>query len=894
MRIENFSMASQSVIETAVRLAVKQEHKNVTPWHLLQAMMDTESSGITRHLEQAGTDIKKLQSAMSSYFLSLPKALADAQETPMSRDLEKVFITAEDFVDATSGKHIRVDHMLLALLKLENVKEGLTGAGLSPETLEKHVKEAKELGGGPVEGFEYLDQYAENLTRKAQEGLIDPIIGRDKEISLAIQILSRKIKSNPIIIGEPGVGKTAIVEGLASRIAQKKVPESLQNRVIMALDMGQLLAGAKFRGEFEERFKNVIQEVKDAGNIILFIDEIHMIVGAGGGSEGAMDAANLLKPALSRGEICCMGSTTLEEYRKHIEKDTALMRRFQIVQVDEPSIEQTLTILRGIKDKYEIHHGVQVLDSALVACTKLSHRYLSERFLPDKAIDLMDQTCATVRLKMAAKPDEIESLDKKIVELNIEINAIEKETDEKVVKRLAQLKEELADLSAQSAVLTEKWQKEKDSISLVQDAKQELEAAKKELDSKIETEDYARVAELQYKIIPKNEAILEEYEGVDVTDANLLKKDINEEDVAQTVSFLTGIPVTKMLGEEKDRLMNLEDHLRKRVLGQDNTLEVMSKAIRRARAGVQDAERPIASFLMLGPTGTGKTEISKTLAEYLFDTEQALIRIDMSEFMEKHSAARLVGAPPGYVGYEEGGILTNKVRRKPYSVILFDEVEKAHPDVFNLFLQLLDDGRLTDSQGITVNFTNTIVLLTSNLGSELIQPCETEEEEKEMQQGIMGAVRSHFRPEFINRLDDVLIFNQLTKEVMKPIVLIQLNRLKKLMMDKEIELTFTDEVLDWLADEGYNPLFGARPLKRVIQARIQDFLADEIIQGNIVEESQVNIYLDEEEKIAFTTGDEPVPVFERAPKEDPEAEDAPEGESAVPEADGTSEADDQD
>ena len=887
MRIENFSMASQSVIETAVRLAVKQEHKNVTPWHLLQAMMDTESSGVTRHLEQAGTDIKKLQSAMSSYFLSLPKALADAQETPMSRDLEKVFITAEDFVDAASGKHIRVDHMLLALLKLENVKEGLTGAGLSPDTLEKQVKEAKELGGGPVEGFEYLDQYAENLTRKAREGMIDPIIGRDNEISLAIQILSRKIKSNPIIIGEPGVGKTAIVEGLASRIAQKKVPESLQDRVIMALDMGQLLAGAKFRGEFEERFKNVIQEVKDAGNIILFIDEIHMIVGAGGGSEGAMDAANLLKPALSRGEICCMGSTTLEEYRKHIEKDTALMRRFQIVQVDEPSIEQTLTILRGIKDKYEIHHGVQVLDSALVACTKLSHRYLSERFLPDKAIDLMDQTCATVRLKMAAKPDEIESLDKKIVELNIEINAIEKETDEKVVKRLAQLKEELADLSAQSAALTEKWQKEKDSISLVQDAKQELEAAKKELESRIETEDYARVAELQYKIIPKNEAILEEYEGVDVTDANLLKKNINDEDVAHTVSFLTGIPVTKMLGEEKDRLMNLEDHLRQRVLGQDNTLEVMSKAIRRARAGVQDAERPIASFLMLGPTGTGKTEISKTLAEYLFDTEQALIRIDMSEFMEKHSAARLVGAPPGYVGYEEGGILTNKVRRKPYSVILFDEVEKAHPDVFNLFLQLLDDGRLTDSQGITVNFTNTIVLLTSNLGSELIQPCETQEEEREMQQGIMGAVRSHFRPEFINRLDDVLIFNQLTKEVMKPIVLIQLNRLKKLMMDKEIELTFTDEVLDWLADEGYNPLFGARPLKRVIQARIQDFLADQIIQGNIVEESRVNIYLDEEESVAFVTGDEPVPVFERAPKDVPEpnAEEAS-AEETTAEADG--------
>lgn len=853
MRIENFSMASQSVIEAACRLAVKHEHKNVTPWHLLQAMLDTDSTRVSEYLEQASTDITKLESAISSYFLSLPKALKGSDETPMSRDLEKTFIMSEDFVDADSGKTIRVENMLMALLKLDNVKEGLVQAGLLPEALEKIIKEAKELGTGGSEGFEYLDQYAENLTQKAREGKIDPIIGRDKEISLTIQILSRKIKSNPIIIGEPGVGKTAIVEGLASRIAEKKVPESLQNITIMALDMGQLLAGAKFRGEFEERFKQVIQEVKDAGNIILYIDEIHMIVGAGGGSEGAMDAANLLKPALSRGEIRCMGATTLEEYRKHIEKDTALMRRFQIVQVDEPSIEETLTILRGIKDRYEIHHGVQVLDSALVASTKLSYRYLSERFLPDKAIDLMDQTCATVRLKMAAKPDELEALDQKIVELKIEINAIEKETDEKVVKRLGLLREELAGLEAQSQELTEKWKKEKDSISLVRDAKKDLEEARKELETRIKDEDFARVAELQYKVIPKNEEILAEYADVDVTDARLLKNDINEEDVAQTVSFLTGVPVSKMLGEEKDRLLNLEDYLRRRVVGQDNTLEVMSKAIRRARAGVQDAERPIASFLMLGPTGTGKTEISKTLAEYLFDSEQALIRIDMSEFMEKHSAARLVGAPPGYVGYEEGGILTNKVRRKPYSVILFDEVEKAHPDVFNLFLQLLDDGRLTDSQGITVNFTNTIILLTSNLGSELIQPVETEEEEKAMQQGIMEAVRSHFRPEFINRLDDVLIFNQLSKEVMRPIVDIQLKRLKKLMLDKEIHLDIHDDVKDMLADEGFNPLFGARPLKRVIQTRIQDFLAEKIIQGDIVEDSQVRIVLDEDRNITIDT-----------------------------------------
>ncbi len=855
-------MTSQSIIEAACRLAVKHEHRNVTPWHLLMAILEKDGSFILDELTRFNADISAIKSEINARFISLPKALKGSDETPMNRDLEKVFIRSEEIVDAESGKYINISHMFLGLLTNDDILAALTSAGLDCPSLEKALKE-KSTGGlhgaGNYEGeYEYLNLYAVDLTKKARCGEIDPIIGRDKEIYLTVQILSRKIKSNPIIIGEPGVGKTAIVEGLAARIAEKKVPEDLQNVTIMALDIGQLLAGAKFRGEFEERFKRVIQEVKDAGNIILYIDEIHMIVGAGGGSEGAMDAANLLKPALSRGEIRCMGSTTLEEYRKHIEKDTALMRRFQTVMVNEPTIEETLTILRGIKEKYEIHHGVQILDAALVACTKLSHRYLSDRFLPDKAIDLMDQTSASIRIKMAAKPDELEALDQRIVQLKIELNAIEKETADKVIKRLGVLREELDHAEARSLTLTEKWKKEKNAIVLVRDARKNLEDARKELELKIKEEDYARVAELQYKIIPQNEKILESYEDVDVSDEQLLKKDINEQDVAQTVSALTGIPLSKMLGEEKDRLLNLEGHLEKRVVGQDDAISVISKAVRRARAGVQDAERPIASFLMLGPTGVGKTEISKALAEYLFDSELSLIRIDMSEFMEKHSVARLVGAPPGYVGYDEGGILTNKVRRKPYSVVLFDEVEKAHPDVFNLFLQLLDDGRLTDSQGITVNFTNTIVLMTSNLGSEYIKPTETEAEEEEMRQGLMAAVRSHFRPEFLNRLDDILIFKQLTLDVMKPIVMIQLKRLKKLLLDKEIQMDVDDAVVTYLAEMGYNPLFGARPLKRVIQSKLQDLLAEKIIQGEIKGESEIRVTLDEDQNIVIA-GDDDAP-----------------------------------
>jgi ATP-dependent Clp protease ATP-binding subunit ClpB len=706
---------------------------------------------------------------------------------------------------------------------------------------------------------------------------LDPIIGRDEEIRQAIQILSRRLKNNPIIIGEPGVGKTAIVEGLAQRIVEGDVPDNLKDTAVLALDMGQLIAGAKYRGEFEERFKRVLDEIAAAGNVITFIDEIHIIVGAGA-SEGAMDASNLIKPALSRGEIHCVGATTLEEYRKHIEKDAALMRRFQIVMVEEPSLDDTISILRGVKEKYEVHHGVRIQDVAVNAAAKLSQRYITDRFLPDKAIDLIDQTAATIRITLASKPEEIDKIDRQIVQLEIEARALADETDAQFKERLKVLEEELSELKAKSNDLTEKWQKEKKAISEVQEANKALEEAKREMEQKVREEDFSRVAELQYKVIPECEKVLEEYGDIDISGSGFLREAIDDQDIAATVSRWTGIPVSKMLGEERDRLLHLEDHLRKRVVGQDEALSAISKAVRRSRSGLQDPNRPLGSFLMLGPSGVGKTELAKALAEFMFDDERALIRIDMSEFMEKHSVARLVGAPPGYVGYDEGGVLTNSVRRKPYSVVLFDEVEKGHPDVFNLFLQLLDDGRLTDSQGQVVNYTNTIILMTSNLGAEHIEPAETEEDAQRMIQGIMQAVRGHFRPEFLNRLDDILVFSQLSPEVMPIIVDIQLKKLRKLLQERQIELEVKEEAKLLLAEEGFNPLYGARPLKRVIQSRLQDHLAEEIISGAIQEEQKVVVTAVDGEFVFHTDGapesaakdkqPEPADVVEPSPEKE--------------------------
>jgi ATP-dependent Clp protease ATP-binding subunit ClpB len=844
MIIERFNFKAQDAIERASRLAVKHEHRFVTPWHLLLGMLQQESSQAERHLGEAGIDVKALTVKVEGQLLAEPKAAASTQQTPINRELERVFIHAEEASTALGEKYIGINHILLGLMEDGSIAGALEGAGGRKDALEKTLKQAQKGGyrsgeSGPGE-FEYLSKYGRDFTERARQGEMDPVIGRDEEIKLAIQILSRRMKNNPIIIGEPGVGKTAIVEGLAQRIVKGDVPDDLKEMTLLSLDLGQLIAGARYRGEFEERLKRVLQEVTDAGNIILFIDEIHMIIGAGG-AEGSMDAANLIKPALSRGELRCMGSTTLEEYRKHIEKDTALMRRFQVVMVDEPSVEETVSMLRGLKEKYELHHGVRLLDEALVASAKLSRRYITDRFLPDKAIDLMDQTAATVRIGLTSKPEAVEALDRKIMNLEIELRAVEGETSDKVKDRVTVLKKELGELKATCGELTAKWQREKDAIRAVQQARKTLEEAKIELEQKVREEDFARVAELQYKVLPGCEKTLAEYADVDVSPDKLLQESIGEQQVAATVSRMTGIPVSKMVGSERERLLDLEGLLRRRVCGQEEALVTVAKAVRRARAGVQNPNRPIASFLMLGPTGVGKTELGKALAEFLFDDERALVRIDMSEYMEKHSAARLVGAPPGYVGYEEGGILTNKVRRKPYSVILFDEVEKGHPDVFNLFLQLLDDGRLTDSQGQTVSFTNTIVLMTSNLGAEHIEPTETEEDVKAMNAAIMQAVRGHFRPEFLNRLDDILIFRQLTMEVMKPIVEIQLGRLKKLLADREMTLEVQEEAKTFLAQAGFNPLYGARPLQRVIQTRLQDPLAQKIIEGQILDGSAVTV-----------------------------------------------------
>ncbi|CAB4852849.1 MAG: AAA domain-containing protein [Actinobacteria bacterium] len=838
MIIEKFNLKAQESIEGACRFAVEWDHSVVTPWHLLATFLELKNNIGRQYLDQTSIDLLKLAEIINFKLQLQPKAASNAQQTPINRDLERLFICAEKSALSIGDKYIGINHLLLSFWELEELGAVLSEAGGTRDGLLKVFGNMIQSGYTSTENtgqFEYLNKYTRDLTEMALQGQIDPVIGRDDEINLAIQVLCRRIKNNPIIIGEPGVGKTAVVEGLAQRIVLGDVPGDLVGCSVLALDMGLLLAGAKFRGEFEERLKRLLQETIEAGNVIIFIDEIHNLVGAGK-AEGSMDAANLLKPALARGEIRCIGTTTNEEYRKHFEKDTAIIRRFQVVHLDEPDDKTTLMILRGIKEKYEMHHGIRITEAGLIAAIRFSRRYIADRFLPDKAIDLIDQTAATVRIALSAKPAELEILDRQLVEMEIEAYSLANELNE---TRKDQVNKELLELREKSKQMTERWNLEKRAITEVQNASKLLEDSRREMVQKIREEDFVRVAELQHKLIPQAERILAEYADFDINDIHPQKNFIDEHDIAATVGRLTGIPVTKMLDSEQQRLLHLESHLTKRVVGQEAAVSTVSKAIRRARTNIQDANRPLGSFLMLGPTGVGKTELAKTLAQFLFNDDLAMIRIDMSEFMEKHSVARLTGSPPGYVGYEEGGVLTNQVRIKPYSVILLDEVEKAHPDVFNLFLQVLDEGRLTDSQGQLVNFTNTLILMTSNLASEYIEPVESEQEQQRMQSQIMEKVRSHFRPEFLNRLDDILIFRQLTLDAMRPITDIQLSRLAKCLEERNINLDITNEAINSLAQSGYNPLYGARPLKRVIQSKLQDPLAELLLTGGIKDGQRV-------------------------------------------------------
>ena len=769
-----------------------------------------------------------------------------AQASPgLDNDSVRMLDQAQQIAEKSGDSFVTVERLLVALALASNSKAGsvLADAGVDAKALERAIA---DLRGGRTadsanaeQAYDAMQKYARDLTQAARDGKLDPVIGRDEEIRRTVQILARRTKNNPALIGEPGTGKTAIAEGLALRIANGDVPDSLKNRTLMALDMGSLIAGAKYRGEFEERLKAVLDEVKGSdGQIILFIDEMHTLIGAGA-SEGSMDASNLLKPALSRGELHCIGATTLDEYQKYVEKDPALQRRFQPVYIEEPSVEDTISILRGIKEKYELHHGVRITDGAIVAAAQLSNRYIQNRFMPDKAIDLMDEAASRIRMEVESKPEEIENLDRRIIQLKIEEQALAKESDDASKERLEHLREDLANLEQRSSELTTRWQGERDKIHAEARIKEDLDAARLELEQAQRAGDLAKAGELQYGRIPELENKLKEAEGH--TANALLREEVTEEDIAGVVARWTGIPVDRMLEGERDKLLKMEEVLGKRVIGQEAAVEAVSKAVRRARAGLKDPGRPLGSFLFLGPTGVGKTELTKALAQFLFDDDNAMVRIDMSEFMEKHAVARLIGAPPGYVGYEEGGVLTESVRRRPYQVVLFDEVEKAHSDVFNVLLQVLDDGRLTDGQGRVVDFSNTLIILTSNLGSQYLSNMTDDQQVSDVEPQVMDVVRGHFRPEFLNRLDEIILFHRLSMENMAPIVELQVARVQKLLADRKIELELTDAAKRWLGRVGYDPVYGARPLKRAVQRYVQDPLAERLLQGEIPDGSTVKI-----------------------------------------------------
>jgi ATP-dependent Clp protease ATP-binding subunit ClpB len=847
MNIEKYSERVRGFIQSAQSHALAEGHQQFVPEHLLKVLMDDDQGMASSLIERAGGRPVDVRLANDAALAKLPKVSGGNGQLYLSQPIAKVFQTAEDAAKKVGDSFVTVERLLIALAVESSAETSkiLSKAGLTAQALNQTINEIRKGrtadSAGAEQGFDALKKYARDLTQAARDGKLDPVIGRDDEIRRTIQVLSRRTKNNPVLIGEPGVGKTAIAEGLALRIVNGDVPESLKDKELMALDMGALIAGAKYRGEFEERLKAVLSEIQaNNGEIILFIDEMHTLVGAGK-ADGAMDASNLLKPALARGELHCVGATTLDEYRKHVEQDAALARRFQPVMVEEPSVEDTVSILRGLKEKYEQHHKVRVSDSALVSAAVLSNRYITDRFLPDKAIDLVDESAARLRMQVDSKPEELDELDRRIMQLKIEREALKKEVDQASKDRLERLERELSDIEEKSDALTARWQSEKQKLGLAADIKLQLEEARNELAIAQRQGEFQRAGELAYGEIPALEQQLVEAEAHGEADTGMVEETVTPDHIAHIVSRWTGIPVDRMLEGERDKLLRMEDEIGKRVIGQGEAVQAVSKAVRRARAGLQDPNRPMGSFIFLGPTGVGKTELTKALAEFLFDDETALIRMDMSEYMEKHSVARLIGAPPGYVGYDEGGALTEAVRRRPYQVILFDEIEKAHPDVFNVLLQVLDDGRLTDGQGRTVDFRNTLIVMTSNLGAEYLVSLGEDQDADAARDDVMSVVRSAFRPEFLNRVDEIILFHRLRRSEMGAIVDIQLGRLGKLLADRKIEVVLDDPARDWLAEKGYDPSYGARPLKRVVQKYVQDPLAEKLLMGEVGDGAKVSV-----------------------------------------------------